>query len=558
MQKVTTSVIIVFVLVGFGVLFAGHKAKAYYTQDLVTNGGFEANPLGTGWVGDTGTIGAWTPVVWHSGSRGANISTTTFGSKAISQSASIPANASSAIFSAWYRFFSDEAGFTTDVLRIRVVNLNDITDVWYEAIFYPNVNESGPTWTQVTADLTAHRGQTAFIFLYFYEDGYPFSWAYLDDISLVIEKPDTTAPTSSLSASPNSPNGSNSFYTTIPVITLSASDDTGGSGVNKTFYNWDGGAYVEYAFPFAVPQGTHTLYYYSSDNAGNNEAAKTAVYKVDSNKPSVNASLSIGTPDGSNGWYKSAPTVTLAATDGESGVDVIRYRWDGGGNLLYTGALGASEGVHTLSFSVVDKAGNSSDEASIVLNVDATDLVLTLNDASYQQTVNKATATIKGTVTDNGSGIGSVTVNGAPAAVDSSGNFSAAVNLVQGNNLITVVATDNAGRSVSASRTVVYKKGQVLGDSVVRPIIKKVSPNSTAGVKIASANQKVKVIGINFKKGAKVKVGKLTIKTSKFRNSTFIEITIPLSKLKKGKHDVTITNPDGQSMTVKKGFTKST
>lgn len=369
---------------------------------------------------------------------------------------------------------------------------------------------------------------------------------------------DIAIPVSTLSASPGTPNGSNSFYTSVPSITLSASDDTNGSGVNKTFYNWNGGSYVEYTSPIAAPQGTHTLNYYSSDNAGNNETAKTAVYKVDSNKPSVNAALSIGTPDGSNGWYKTVPTITLSASDGSdgSGVDVIRYRWDGGGNVVYAGILGASEGVHTLSFSVVDKAGNSSDEASIVIKIDATDLVLTLNDASYQQTVNKAAVTVRGTVTDNGSGIANVTVNGVSVAADSSGNFSAKVDLKQGNNVITVIATDNAGRSVSASRTIIYKKGQVLGDSVVRPIIRKVSPNSTAGVKIASANQKVKVIGSNFKKGAKVKVGKLTIKTLKYRNKTFIEVTIPLSKLKKGKHDVTVTNPDGQTMTLKKGFTK--
>ncbi len=248
--------------------------------------------------------------------------------------------------------------------------------------------------------------------------------------------------------------------------------------------------------------------------------------------------------------------MTLAASDGESGVEAILYRWDGGGNLLYTGSLSVPEGVHTLAFSVTDKAGNSSAESSITTKLDTADLLLTLSNSSYQQTVNTAKLVVKGTVTDNGSGVAGVTLNGVPAAIDASGNFSGQVNLTQGNNQIIVVATDNAGRSVSITKTVVYKKGTVLGDSVERPIIKKVKPNSNAGVKAASKDQKAKVIGIQFKKGAKVKVGKLNIKKVTFRNGTLVEIAIPVSKLKKGKHDVTITNPDGQTMTLKKGFTK--
>jgi hypothetical protein len=61
---------------------------------------------------------------------------------------------------------------------------------------------------------------------------------------------------------------------------------------------------------------------------------------------------------------------------------------------------------------------------------------------------------VSGVATDAGSGLQSVTVNGQPVAVDTSGNFTTAVTLVAGANTVTVVATDNVGNHKTETRTV--------------------------------------------------------------------------------------------------------
>lgn len=47
-----------------------------------------------------------------------------------------------------------------------------------------------------------------------------------------------------------------------------------------------------------------------------------------------------------------------------------------------------------------------------------------------------------------------VTVNGKAVTVNADGSFSAAVTLTEGENVITVVATDSAGKTAAITRTV--------------------------------------------------------------------------------------------------------
>ena len=81
---------------------------------------------------------------------------------------------------------------------------------------------------------------------------------------------DRTAPTTS--ASVPSPNGSG-WYNVAPQVTLAAQDAL--SGVATTFYSVDGAAAQTYSGPFTVGQGTHTVTFWSVDNAGNVENSAT-------------------------------------------------------------------------------------------------------------------------------------------------------------------------------------------------------------------------------------------------------------------------------------------
>jgi hypothetical protein len=64
------------------------------------------------------------------------------------------------------------------------------------------------------------------------------------------------------------------------TITLNATDDM--SGVNHTYYKIDNGTYAVYTTPVqnSVP-GEHTVYFYSTDMAGNTETEKSQNFTVE-------------------------------------------------------------------------------------------------------------------------------------------------------------------------------------------------------------------------------------------------------------------------------------
>src|SRR5262249_20919728 len=88
---------------------------------------------------------------------------------------------------------------------------------------------------------------------------------------------DAVAPTTTASLSPAAVNG---WYRN-PTVTLSATD-AGDAGVSLTQYSLDGGPVHTYTGPFTVTgDGSHTLTYYSTDNAGNVESTNSLTFEVD-------------------------------------------------------------------------------------------------------------------------------------------------------------------------------------------------------------------------------------------------------------------------------------
>ena len=144
-------------------------------------------------------------------------------------------------------------------------------------------------------------------------------------------KLDNVKPSTSIAVTPVSPNGSNGWYVTTPSFTLSASDAT--SGVATTLYKIDSGATQTYSGAVSIPDGQHTITYWSVDTAGNTEsAATTSTIKVDTVKPSTSITISPASPDGTNGWRVSATSFTLGGSDATSGVASTFYKIDGGCN----------------------------------------------------------------------------------------------------------------------------------------------------------------------------------------------------------------------------------
>ncbi len=90
--------------------------------------------------------------------------------------------------------------------------------------------------------------------------------------SLVIDirLPDSTPPSTVLKASGESDN-LGGFISDV-TVTLAATDP-GGWGVNETFYNIGDSGWARYTGPFTISgEGGTTVYYYSTDMAGNAEA----------------------------------------------------------------------------------------------------------------------------------------------------------------------------------------------------------------------------------------------------------------------------------------------
>jgi PKD repeat protein len=108
-------------------------------------------------------------------------------------------------------------------------------------------------------------------------------------------------------------------------VTLAGNDGAGGSGVDKTEYKVDGGAFAAYTAPIAVTTpGSHTIEFRSTDKAGNVEATKSLTVKVDKAAPATTAALEPGTP-GAGGTYTGTVGLTLTATDPVSGVAKTEY-----------------------------------------------------------------------------------------------------------------------------------------------------------------------------------------------------------------------------------------
>jgi len=103
-------------------------------------------------------------------------------------------------------------------------------------------------------------------------------------------------------------------------------------------------------------------------------AVTTADLGVESVAPVTTATVTPASPDGANGWYRSAVTVTLGASDNCSGVARTEFSTDGGTTWEpYTGALAlVSDGVKTIHYRSVDNAGNVEAAQSLTVKIDQT------------------------------------------------------------------------------------------------------------------------------------------------------------------------------------------
>jgi len=149
-------------------------------------------------------------------------------------------------------------------------------------------------------------------------------------------------------------------------------------------------------------------------------------------------------------WYTSGLGFGLTATDCGHGVQEIRYRIDGGAEVVTSGSAASAnittDGCHTLTFYALDMDGNIESSNSETICIDKTPPVITIISPADSVTYYlNATVTADFTVTDATSDVAVMTStlpDGSPVDTKTTGQHT-----------FTVSATDNAGNTRTVTNT---------------------------------------------------------------------------------------------------------
>lgn len=222
--------------------------------------------------------------------------------------------------------------------------------------------------------------------------------------------------------------------------TLTVSAATQGTGGSVTF----SGGSVTYT-PNAGFYGTDSFSYTVSDGNGGTATATVSVTVHDVTPPTTTVSSLSGLV-GSNGWYRSAVTVALSATDSASGVAATFYKVNNGSQQSGHTITLPADGVHSVEYWSIDNAGNEELHHFVTIKVDQTAPTVTVSpDRSpdhngwYNHPIDFTVA-----ATDGGSGVASQGPNFTYSGPDN------------GSASVSASATDVSGNTASASYSFAY------------------------------------------------------------------------------------------------------
>ena len=168
-----------------------------------------------------------------------------------------------------------------------------------------------------------------------------------------------------------------------------------------------------------------------SDRAGNSASADSAKVNIDRTAPNTNAVAP-------SGWTNTDQTVTLVPHDALAGVAATYHTLDGGPTQGGTSVAISGDGMHTLKYWSVDKAGNVESQKTVEVKIDGTAPTIghTQNPLANANGWNRTDVTVSFVCADSTSGIASCTSDQVVAAEGR-------------NQLVTGTATDNAGNTAT-------------------------------------------------------------------------------------------------------------
>jgi hypothetical protein len=138
------------------------------------------------------------------------------------------------------------------------------------------------------------------------------------------------------------------------------------SGVRDTFYRFDKEVFKRYTggnIPFQyLPDGQHTLVYFSVDAVSNKEVQKEFTFYLDKTAPIMSADV-LGDKFlvGDRVYFSGRTKLKLTAIDNKSGVKQVMYSLNNESENQYTEPfyLPSRSGIHTVKFRALDNTNNS-------------------------------------------------------------------------------------------------------------------------------------------------------------------------------------------------------
>ncbi|MCU1657692.1 MAG: hypothetical protein JWO57_2348 [Pseudonocardiales bacterium] len=291
---------------------------------------------------------------------------------------------------------------------------------------------------------------------------------------------DTVAPSVTYSQTPVA-NG-NGYNSTTVSATLTATDNLGGSGVGHITYSIDGGTSVQVNAATATfnvsGDGTHTVAFTATDNAGNTSTSQSQTVKIDStppNQPVITSTPSVinvanKTSISIGGTAEPGTNITLTLTDVGSVHTVTAATAATGGNWSFASLdpSGLNDGTVTVKVTATDLAGNASTPpaqttiAKDTVAPTAPSITTPASGSFINSSTNSASYTVSGAKEASTSLVLTVTDPGAAHTVTKTITFSAGTSwsttidttgLNQGVISYSAVASDAAGNAGAAGTT---------------------------------------------------------------------------------------------------------
>ncbi|OHB32603.1 MAG: hypothetical protein A2X84_01335 [Desulfuromonadaceae bacterium GWC2_58_13] len=319
------------------------------------------------------------------------------------------------------------------------------------------------------------------------------------NVAITVAAPaDTTAPVVSAFTLP-----ATATSLTVPVGSFSATDNLAVTGylINKVATAPAAGATGWTASaPASVTAvaGSNTFYAWAKDAAGNVSLAKSATVTVtlpdttDTTKPTLTISAL------ADGALTNKVTLNISGNASDAG-GIQSVTVNGQAVIVnpdgsFSTAVSLVAGANAISVTATDKAGNQQTDSRTITS-DPTAPILTIASPADNSSSMQSFISLTGNINENSTV--TVTVNsGSPQAASINGDsFTATVYLEVGANTILVTATDLAGNSTDAKRTVTFESDSMMSLAVTSPNQDLTTRNSTLVLKgkVVDALSKVTV-----------------------------------------------------------------